>query len=130
MLYQAELLPDRIRLEGRPGDRGRSIREAWRERKRRDLAAERGDHLGDRGELLARAALARAAGLGGLDALPVAERDRLDAAGMEQGVEPGPPGLPPPSGPKAAKIFSATSKPSGRLVPIVPVGPRRAQPTQ
>jgi hypothetical protein len=34
VLYQAELLPDRIRLEGRPGDRGRSIREAWSERKR------------------------------------------------------------------------------------------------
>src|SRR5690606_31556053 len=52
-------------------------------------APERGQHLGERDELLARAALAGARRLGRLDLLPVAEGDDLDAALAEQAVEPG-----------------------------------------
>src|SRR5688572_26073066 len=50
----------------------------------------RAEHFGDRDELLARAPLARPRRLRRLDPLPVAEGDDVDAARLEQSVEPGP----------------------------------------
>src|SRR3954466_626604 len=56
------------------------------------LAPQYAEHLGDGGELLAGAAFAGAGGLGGLDTLPVSEGHGVDAAGLEQEVEPAPAG--------------------------------------
>ena len=67
------------------------------------------EHLLDRDELLARAAVAGARRFGRLDPLPVAEGDDVDAARVEQPVEPGPPFLAPAAVPRSAAIFSATS---------------------
>ena len=64
-----------------------------RSRLRNRSAAARAEHLGDRDELLARAALAGPRRLGRLDPLPVAEGDDVDAARVEQArrARPAPP---------------------------------------
>src|SRR5438105_5037833 len=58
--------------------------------RRASSAPSRPQHLGDRDELLAGAAVAGAGGFGGFDPLPVAEGDDVDVARPEQPVEPGP----------------------------------------
>jgi hypothetical protein len=76
-----------------------------------------------------RGAPLRARPVGFLDAFPVAERHHIELARFGQRVRSGAPRLAGTFTYVCGDLFDDRD-PSGRLVPIVPEGPRLAQPTQ
>src|SRR5690606_24035917 len=84
------------------------------------LCPARAQHVGDRDELLPRAAVARAPGLRRFDLLPVAEGHDVRAARLQQPVEPGASFL------AAAAAAEIGRDPLGNLIAVRPVGADRA----